>query len=92
MEGLYAFLCCLGLSLVPVFLLIYNTVVIQRYYFEIEREKFQPPNMVGYKRRFAIVPSVQNDHVVNYEPKYNILAKDIPNSVIETRNVRLVSV
>ena len=92
MEGLYAFLCCLGLSLVPVFLLIYNTVVIQRYYFEIEREKFQTPNMVGYKRRFAIVPNIQNDHVVNSEPKCNILAKDIPNGVIETRNVRLVSV
>ena len=88
MEGLYAFLCCLGLSLVPVFLLIYNTVVIQRYYFEIEREKFQTPNMVGYKRRFAIVSSIQNDHVA----KYNILAKEIPNGVIETRNVRLVSV
>ena len=92
MEGLYAFLCCLGLSLIPVFLLIYNTVIIKRYYYELEKEKLQPPNMVGSKRRFAIVPTTLDDHNYITGPKHKIIAKNIPENGIGSRNARKVSV
>ena len=78
--------------MVPVFLLIYTTVVVQRYYHELEKEKLQPPNIDRLKRRFAIVPSVLDENDEIRDQKYSILAKEIPNGAIGERNFRLVSV
>ena len=92
LDGLFAFICCLVISLVPVFLLIYTTVVVQRYYHELEKEKIQPTNIDRMKRRFAIVPSILDENDEIRDQKFSILAKDIPNEAIGARNLRLVSV
>ena len=92
LDGLFAFICCLVISLVPVFLLIYTTVVVQRYYHELEREKIQPPKVDRLKRRFAIIPSTLDENDEICDQKYSILAKDIQNGDIAARNLRLVSV
>ena len=94
-EGLYAFSSCLGLSLVPVFLFIYTTVVIQRYYHEIEKEQqdtYQQPNLVGIQRSFSLVPNLQNDVVNVKEKKPNIFVNENPKGIFETRHLKPVFV
>ena len=90
-EGLCAFSSCLGLSLVPVFVFIYTTVIIKRYYHEIQKEKqytLQASNLVRIQRSFSLVPSIQHDNVNIQEKKYNIIVKQNPNRISETRKFR----